>query len=107
MADNAFLEVSTAEPVDILVQANSRVSIEANASKEEEVGVELLPRGYAPSIAPYNGKYEVIPTVEGETLQTKNKYMAKDLTVQPIPYFEVGNLTGGTTVYIAGEINFE
>lgn len=49
---------------------------------------------------PYEGPYEVTPTVEGFTLPTKTKSMAKDLAVLEIPYAEVSNISG-TTVVIA------
>lgn len=103
----AGLTAVIAAQVDLDVAVQTDGAIEAEPSTPQALEVELLAGGSAPSIAPYNGKYAVIPTVEGETLQTKRKYMVENLTVHAIPYFEVGNLTGGTTVYIAGEINFE
>lgn len=54
---------------------------------------------------PYEGAYEVTPTVEGVTLPTKSRVMMDDLTVNKIPIFEVGNTSGGNTVYIAAELN--
>ena len=53
------------------------------------------------SIERYKGDYEVTPTLEGETLPTKQKLMEEDLTVNPIPIYETSNISGGTTVYIA------
>jgi len=32
--------------------------------------------------------------------------MLNDVIVKQIPYYETSNLSGGVTVYIAGEINF-
>ena len=49
---------------------------------------------------PYEGSYQVTPTVEGLTLPTAKKNMARDLEVLEIPYAEVSNITG-TTVVIA------
>lgn len=49
----------------------------------------------------YTGKYKVTPSVDGETLSTANKMMSDDVTVKPIPYAEVTNLSGGLTVNIA------
>lgn len=54
---------------------------------------------------PYEGAYEVTPTVEGFTLPTKSRVMMEDLTVNKIPIFEVGNTSGGNTVYIAAELD--
>ena len=49
----------------------------------------------------YTGSYSVIPTPSGETLPTKNKGMRSDLDIEPIPYSEVSNPSGGKTVNIA------
>lgn len=52
----------------------------------------------------YKGDYEVIPKTEQQVLNTKEKFMSKDVTVHSIPYFEVSNTAGGDTVYIGSEI---
>ena len=49
----------------------------------------------------YEGDYEVTPTAIGEVLQTKLKTMLDDVTVQPIPYQETTNASGGYTISIA------
>ena len=48
----------------------------------------------------YEGEYEVTPAVEKQTLQTAKKIMKEDITVKEIPYAEVSNPAGGTTVII-------
>lgn len=50
----------------------------------------------------YNGSYEIIPTIEQQILQTKNKTMINDLTIKSIPYSEVTNTSNGITVTIGG-----
>ena len=52
----------------------------------------------------YEGAYEVTPKVSGQVLPTMSKYMKKDVTVNAIPYFNVGNTSGGSTVYIGSEV---
>lgn len=52
-------------------------------------------------IVSYEGSYEVTPSVEAQTLPTAEKYMKKDVNVLAIPYFDVSNTAGGSTVYIA------
>lgn len=52
----------------------------------------------------YGGEYAVTPTVAGETLPTKDKVMRDDLEVRPIPFYETSNNSGGTTVYIAKDL---
>ena len=49
----------------------------------------------------YTGQYTVIPTMENQTLETRNKVLTDDVTVKKIPMYETTNLAGGTTVYIA------
>lgn len=52
----------------------------------------------------YEGPYEVTPTVEGQTLETEMKFMTEDVSIKAIPYFDVSNPAGGSTIYIAKEI---
>ena len=52
----------------------------------------------------YMGDYEVTPTVDGFTLPTRRKLMTRDLTIKEIPYYDVSNTSGGSTVYIGEEI---
>ena len=54
---------------------------------------------------PYTGAYVVEPTFETQTLQTKNKFMRKDIEVDAIAVSRVSNLSGGTTVYIGGKFD--
>jgi len=63
-----------------------------------------LAMAYSTDAEAYEGDYEVTPTVEGLELPTKHKYMADDVTIRAIPFFEVSNNSGGNTVYIADEI---
>ena len=50
----------------------------------------------------YPGPYTVTPTREDQTLNTRNKLMADNVTVFEIPYSEVSNLVGGKTAIIGG-----
>lgn len=52
----------------------------------------------------YEGNYSVIPKTESQTLLTKKKVMAEDVTIKEIPYFDVSNNAGGSTVYIGSEV---
>ena len=53
---------------------------------------------------PYGGDYQITPAVDAQTMPTKGKVMTDDVTVQAIPFFNVSNNSGGSTVYIAKEI---
>ena len=52
----------------------------------------------------YEGNYEVVPKVDSQTLETREKIMKENLIIKEIPVYEVTNNAGGTTVYIAKEI---
>lgn len=48
----------------------------------------------------YKGSYDVTPKVDQQSLPTKEKLMAENIRIRAIPYYDVGNATGGSTVYI-------
>ena len=48
----------------------------------------------------YTGAYEVTPTTAAQTLETQNRVMAENVTVNEIPYYETTNESGGYTVII-------
>lgn len=48
----------------------------------------------------YNGDYVVIPRVYQQVLETKDKVMLDDVTVEVIPFHKVINLSDGYTVTI-------
>lgn len=51
----------------------------------------------------YHGQYEVTPSAHNQiVLETREKLMADDVTVNKIPYYETSN-ESGLTVYIADE----
>ena len=50
----------------------------------------------------YEGDYEVAPSFESQTLETRNKTLTEDILVKAIEVQSVTNLSGGKTVYIGG-----
>lgn len=48
----------------------------------------------------YEGDYEITPKVTKQTVETKDRIMKNDFTVNEIPVFEVSNTSGGKTVTI-------
>lgn len=52
----------------------------------------------------YAGDYAVTPKAEAQTMPTKGKVMTDDVVIHKIPYYEVSNNSGGTTVYIGNEV---
>lgn len=52
----------------------------------------------------YEGEYEVTPSVEAQTLNTRNTTMREDVEIHKIPYFDVAN-EYGRTIYIGSDVN--
>lgn len=53
----------------------------------------------------YSGEYEVIPSPTEEVeLETANKALVQNIKVPKIPYYKVGNPSGGDTIYIGSEV---
>ena len=52
----------------------------------------------------YVGDYTVIPKVTEQALCTKGKHMVDDVLIKEIPFYEVGNTSGGNTVFIGNEV---
>ena len=51
----------------------------------------------------YTGPTTVTPSGSVQTLPTAHKYLAQDITVREIQRWDVGNSSGGTTVFIGEE----
>lgn len=54
-----------------------------------------------PSLAPidaYEGSYEILPTVEVQTMDTAGKRMIEDVQILAIPLYEVSNECGCTLI---------
>lgn len=58
-----------------------------------------MPVGYED----YTGPYAVTPKIVSQYLNTADKHLSHDVTIEPIPYVETDNSAGGKTVTIAGE----
>ena len=52
----------------------------------------------------YQGVYDVTPKVVEQKMGTKDKLMRDDVTIKSIPFFNVSNASGGSTVYIGNEV---
>jgi hypothetical protein len=63
-------------------------------------GTLTLPNLTPPVHPTYGGPYEVTPHFFEQTLETNNKLMTDDVTVEVIPAHEVTNPAGGLTVTI-------
>lgn len=56
----------------------------------------------AAELPKYDGAFSVTPSTEDQTLSTALTYLDADIKVEKIPYAEVSNISGGSTVTIGG-----
>lgn len=96
----SFVETTFAEN-----NASLDFELEENNSFVEIGFIEVQKVTLAGDQTPYTGDYEITPEIEGQTLSTTNRLMMQDMTINPIPYYDVGNLAGGSTVYIGKELD--
>ena len=54
---------------------------------------------------PYMGSYEVTPELFEQTMYTRNKTMAEDVTIHEVPVYRTRNPQGGNTIIIARSID--
>ena len=78
-----------------------RVSITARVSPRGNVSGKVKTAETKP-LPYYEGEYVITPIWEDVTLETKQKSMSDNVTIQAIPYAEVDNPSGGVTVIIGG-----
>lgn len=97
---------------DVTTKASVNGSVVANASLTGELssncvlaGVEVGQIVVQHSDYPdYDGSYDVLPGASEQTLDTTNKTLRENVTVKPIPYYDVANQYG-RTIYIGGDLN--
>lgn len=83
-----------------------RFEVKFNPSNQK-IPVEFShfqPVTLAPDVDFYEGSYEVIPKTSEQTLETKDKILTENIQICEIPYYDVANTAGGSTVYIGKEV---
>lgn len=84
--------------IDVTNAPSQNIDISATPSQEIEVKQDVVINVI--EAPPYEGEYEVTPSFEAQTLPTADRLLTKDVIVEEIPYAEVSNNSGGTTVTI-------
>lgn len=80
-----------------------RITTKGSVPRKEESPVVIGPVVDAEA---YTGEYFVVPKVAEQTvLETTNKYLAQNVTVERIPMYEASNAAGGNTLSI-GELYY-
>ena len=87
--DVEFLQGSQLLPLDL-------------SESSQTIDIELVGGGSG-RLPNYTGAYVVDPRKVEQVLETKNKSMRDDVTVNPIFYAETSNLGGGLTAVIGME----
>lgn len=64
------------------------------------VGSLTAPRGYED----YIGSYEVTPSTAEQIMNTADKHLTDNIIIHEIPYYNVSNQSGGSTVYIGNGV---
>jgi hypothetical protein len=80
-------------PVQVTLSIHSNNQTVTLGFDEKIIGGDALPW--------YEGEYVVTPKVHAQTLETRNKSMRENVSVEAIPYSEVTNPSGGLTANIA------
>lgn len=77
--------------------SESNIRLDAKFANYQEVTVHK-------DADPYTGAYEVTPDIEAQTVPTAQKFMTEDMRIKAIPFYDVSNTSGGSTVYIGKEL---
>ena len=68
-----------------------------------EITFDIIEGAGSGALPPYHGPYIITPRKVEQILETDNKRMTDDVTVEKISYIEVGNVSGGLTATIGFE----
>lgn len=85
-----------------LIKTEVRLTGAVLAQKGRLQAVVAIP--LAAQIDAYEGDYEVTPRIDSQTLETAGKRMKDNVQIKAIPFFDVSNNSGGSTVYIGSSI---
>ena len=91
--------------VDLELELQPDIEFELEEIPDIELELETAYVVYGISGEEYTGAYIVDPAFDEITLDTTDKLLRDDVTVNPIYVSRVENLSGGTTVYIGGNFN--
>ena len=76
--------------LSITTQEDINIGFEAETEVDYDFGLDAC----------YTGTFVATPRVYEQELSTANKTMIGDVRIKPIPYTDVGNVSGGRTAII-------
>ena len=86
---------------DLGLTIQSEIPIDIDLGITSEIELTISEGGTALPV--YDGDYVVVPRKVEQVLETKNKSMRENVTINPINYLEVSNPQGGKTATIGYE----
>lgn len=87
---------------DLQLVIQSTLNLDIDLIESPEINLTISEGGGSP-LPYYEGSYEVTPRKIEQLLETKNKSMLDDVTINAINYAEVANPQGGKTATIGFE----
>jgi len=95
-------------------KANSVIKSSLSSTKKVKIAIggtnkisASVKSGGGTKYQEYDGDYDVTPMIDtSTTLETKDKIMTDNVTVKKIPVYEMTNTSGGKTVIIGGEFEY-
>ena len=85
----------------IRIPDGSGIRVKPKTQPAEEMAKVVIERAETQSREKYEGETTVRPSTEREiTLETREKIVREDITVEKIYFSETSNAQGGETVYI-------
>ncbi len=87
---------------DLQLDIQSTLNLDIDLIETPEINLTIEEGGGSP-LPYYDGAYQVTPRKVEQVLDTKNKSMRDDVTIDPINYAEVTNPQGGKTATIGYE----
>ena len=83
----------------------NRRPIPIRPSTSDKEPIPVKPNNEYTGIETYEGQYDVTPMIYSETvLETKDKKMLNDVTVEKVPVHKTRNSSGGYTIYVAESV---
>lgn len=100
---NIFGALSGSGQMSGTLSSSGQMSGTINVSGNIQAGISAASGGV---FQMYNGSYDITPSVDSQTLATKDKLMSNNMVVEGIPYYETSN-DYGYTVYIGSEVEID
>lgn len=103
-ANGGQIKLENKETPNITIDSITSYGGEIKLQNQQATKIRIINGIYGEE---YKGSYNVIPQVAEQTLETKDKVLKDNVTIQPIPFYEVDNLQDGQTIIIGGNLKWQ